>query len=366
MASNPAPPALQLPRAGAALPLVQVLRAAAALSVVVLHVTQQAGALVGMPGVAPYRWLRPLPWDAGVDVFFVISGFVMLWSSATLFGRPGGVRLFLLRRVARVVPLYWLLTAVLVAGALLRPSWLSEPIGHAWGYVAASFGFIPWRRPDGFIQPVFRLGWTLNYEMLFYVLFALALRVRASVGLPWLIAVLVGLAEAGRVLRPTAAPLAFWTDSIVLEFAYGLLLAAAALAGQRLPGLARIGLAVAAILALAADGVAHGVPRGVGWGLPAAALVGAAVLGPPVAPAGRWGLRWFGWAVALGDASYALYLVHPFPMRLLDRIWPDGGGMAAVLLYVAAACAISLALAAAVNRAVERPLTRAARRLLGV
>ncbi|WP_048863219.1 acyltransferase family protein, partial [Acidisphaera rubrifaciens] len=138
---------MQSPRAGAALPLVQVLRAAAALSVVVLHITQQAGALVGTPGVAPYGWLRPLPWDAGVDVFFVISGFVMLWSSAALFGPPGGVRLFLLRRIARVVPLYWVLTAVLVAGALVHPSWLSAPIGQAWGYVAASFAFIPWRRP---------------------------------------------------------------------------------------------------------------------------------------------------------------------------------------------------------------------------
>src|SRR5206468_259677 len=60
------------------LPLVQVLRGLAALSVAFLHITQQAGAFVGRPGEPAYPWLRPLPWDAGVHVFFVISGFVMV------------------------------------------------------------------------------------------------------------------------------------------------------------------------------------------------------------------------------------------------------------------------------------------------
>jgi peptidoglycan/LPS O-acetylase OafA/YrhL len=352
------PPTDTIPHAGA-LPWVQVLRAAAALAVVFLHVTQQAGALAGAPGVAPYAWLRPLPWDAGVDVFFVISGFVMLWSSARLFGRTGGVRHFLGRRIARVVPLYWLLTSALVAGALLRPGWLSEPWSGDWLYVAASYAFLPYRRPDGFIQPVFRLGWTLNYEMMFYGLFALALRLRPAVAIPGVIGVLVALAGCGRVLRPAWTPAAFWTDSIVLEFALGVLLAAAALGGTRLPRLVRLLLAAVGLAGLAADATGFGIPRGVAWGLPSAALVGAAALGGAGGAGGR-GRRA---AERLGDASYALYLVHPFPMRLLQRLWPPGG-LIWIVSYIAVATLLSLVLALAVHRWIERPLTNAARRVL--
>jgi peptidoglycan/LPS O-acetylase OafA/YrhL len=347
------------PPAPGALPWVQVLRGAAALAVVFLHVTQQAGAFVGVPGLAPYAWLRPLPWDAGVDVFFVISGFVMLWSSARLFGRPGGVWRFLGRRIARVVPLYWLLTTALVAGALLRPAWLSEPWPGDWAYVAASYAFLPYRRPDGFIQPVFRLGWTLNYEMMFYAIFALALRWRPTVAIPGVIGVLVALAGCGRVLRPAWTPAAFWTDSIVLEFAFGVLLAAAALGGTRLPRAGRLLLAAVGLAGLAADATGVGIPRGVAWGLPSAALVGAAGLGG----AGGAGGRLRRAAERLGDASYALYLVHPFPMRLLQLEWPAGGPLW-IVGYIAAATLISVVLALALHRWVERKLTNVARRVL--
>ncbi|MET0430390.1 MAG: acyltransferase, partial [Microvirga sp.] len=85
---------------------VQVLRALAALSVAFLHAQHDALTLAGRAGTVlalPDR----LPWMAGVDVFFVISGFIMVYSSRDLFARPGGPAVFLARRVARVVPLYW-------------------------------------------------------------------------------------------------------------------------------------------------------------------------------------------------------------------------------------------------------------------
>src|SRR5271166_4071903 len=84
---------------------VQILRAIAAIGVSILHVAQEAGAFVGQPGESPYWWLKILPWEAGVDLFFVISGFVMVYASVRLFGAPGGARRFLGRRIARIVPL---------------------------------------------------------------------------------------------------------------------------------------------------------------------------------------------------------------------------------------------------------------------
>src|SRR5690349_19483833 len=73
---------------------VQVLRAISAIAISILHIAQAAGAFVGQPGEAPYPWLKPLPWDASVDIFFLISGFVMVYASTRLFARPGGMWLF--------------------------------------------------------------------------------------------------------------------------------------------------------------------------------------------------------------------------------------------------------------------------------
>jgi peptidoglycan/LPS O-acetylase OafA/YrhL len=341
-----------------ALPALQALRAAAALAVAVLHITQQAGAVTGHPGEPAYGWLRPLPWDAGVDVFFVISGFVMVWSSARAFARPGAARTFLARRIARIVPLYWALTSALVLGALLRPSLLSEGLDGAWSYVAASYAFLPVRRPDGFIQPVFRLGWTLNYEMLFYAIFAAFMFLPARRAIPAIVAAIVALAATGRVLAPGAAAPAFWTDPIVLEFAYGVLLGTAALAGARMPRAARAGLAALALAMLALSDHAT-LPRPLAWGIPAALLVAAATFGASTSrsPAMRA-------AVLLGDASYALYLVHPFPMRAVFVLLPPAPTPLGVLAYVALCTALSIALALALHRWLEVPATAAARRLL--
>src|SRR5271165_4197266 len=333
---------VQAPAAAAlhprALPLVQVLRAVAALSVAFLHITQQAGVFVGRPGEPAYGWLRPLPWDAGVDVFFVISGFVMVWSSMRLFGRRDAARLFLGRRIARIVPLYWAMTSLLVAVALVSPHAISDGL-ESIRYVVASYLFIPVQRPDGFIQPVFRLGWTLNYEMLFYAIFALFIRLQARVAVPWVVATIVVLAGIGRVLRPASPALAFWTDSIVLEFAFGVLLATLALSGARLTPAPRLLLVFAALALLV---VSDRLPE-----LPIRS---------------RWTEFW----VLLGDASYALYLVHPFPMRAFEIVWLRLGwtGPAAVLAYIASAVVATIVAAFALHRWLERPATAATRRLL--
>ena len=343
------------------LPLVQVLRGLAALSIAFLHMTQQAGAFVGRPGEPAYDWLKPLPWDAGVHVFFVISGFVMVWASLPLFGRPGAPRLFAARRVARVAPLYWAATALFVATAALAPGSVSEGAPTP-SYVLASVLFLPWRRPDGLIQPALGLGWTLNFEMLFYAIFAAFVGFRARIAVPCVIGAVAALACAGWLLQPAWTPLAFWTNPIVLEFAFGAALAAVATRISASAAL-RGGLALAGVAGLSvAQHLA--IPEGVVYGLPCVAIVAAAVLGP-ACPVRSRPMR-FG--VRLGDASYALYLSHPFPMRALALIWPRTGltGEPGVLAYVGAATAASVVFAFLVHRWVERPLTAAARSWLAV
>ncbi len=106
---------------------VQALRAAAAVSVAILHVLQQA--IVFDSSGMMTRWYFALPWGAGVDLFFVISGFVMVYASDDLFGRRGAPALFMSRRLIRIVPLYWAVTTLFLLVALAAGTAVSEGAG---------------------------------------------------------------------------------------------------------------------------------------------------------------------------------------------------------------------------------------------
>jgi peptidoglycan/LPS O-acetylase OafA/YrhL len=215
------------------------------------------------------------------------------------------------------------------------------------GAVLAAYTFLPWARPDGLVQPVYSLGWTLNYEMFFYAVFALFLglprpRAVAAVALALGAAVL-----AGWLLRPASVALAFWTNPIMLQFAAGMGLA---LLGVSLPGAARLVLAVAglALLVLAPEEWHRGLRFAPG----AVLLVAAAALGPEP----RLGPRTAAWMARLGDASYALYLVHPFALRGVALAYAALGLPAALAAALAVTLAVAVALAS--HRWFEAPLTR--------
>ena len=326
---------------------IQGLRALAAVAVAFLHVADEAGGLVGAPGHSPYRIIDAIPLEAGVDLFFVISGFVMVWSSWDAFGRVGSVGPFVWRRLLRIVPLYWLLSGATVLVALAMPGLMSDGLRDGWGYVAASFSFIPWRRLDGAVQPVLRLGWTLEYEMLFYAVLACALPLRRRAGLAAVLAVIVLLAVAGPALPSTATAAVFWTDPIVLEFALGVVVAIVARRGWR-AGWGGVAAFVVALVVLAVTGVdARALVRGI----PAALLVFCAL---------SWRRRLPGWLILLGDASYALYLVHPFPMRAVRVVFARLAlpPAVAVPLYLMSTMVVCVAVAVALHLWVEQPILR--------
>ncbi|MCJ2014352.1 acyltransferase family protein [Methylobacterium sp. J-076] len=355
---------------------IQILRAVAAAMVVLHHGRHEVGLLAdrGAGAVLPPGTL--LPWWAGVDLFFVISGFVIVQASRPLAGVPGGRGRFLAHRIARVVPLYWLTSFAYLALALAAPGLLGEAgaLAREPGYLAASFLFWPAARPDGSVQPLYGLGWTLNYEMAFYAVFALGLGFGLRRAVAGLWAGLGGLVALGAVLG-LPLPLAFWADPIVLEFALGAGLGLARTAGLRLPAPARLalaGLGFAGLLLaarhLGGGGEVPGFARPLLVGLPALLLVAGAALGPGLGPAGLAACPAPLRALArLGDASYALYLVHPFALRagrealaragLAGPLHPWGSLLALTLLSIAAAFAV--------HRAVERPLTRRLRAWLG-
>ena len=170
------------------------------------------------------------------------------------------------------------MTTLYLAVALAAPFVLNQPQPSGW-MVIASYLFIPVMRADGLVQPVYSLGWTLNYEMFFYVLFAAVIVLPIRSAMVSLLALLAALALLGTFRLPPT--LAFWTDPIILEFAFGAALGWLQSRGVTLSRWWRWALVVLGLGLLAAVGSKPGaVPlmRPLLWGLPVAMLVAAAAL----------------------------------------------------------------------------------------
>ena len=331
---------------------IQILRAGAALSVAILHAQHDASAIAAQLNW-PFQALHLSPWGAGVDVFFVISGFIIVYSSQKLFEAPQAGRAFLARRLGRVVPLYWTATTLYLAVAFVLPGAVNSEILDP-AFVLSSYLFIPMARPDGLVQPLYSLGWTLNYEMFFYATFTLVLAWPKQRGVLALIAVMVAAAAVGRIVV-LPHMLGFWTDPIILEFAFGMALALLKIKGVVLSRGLRAALVLGGLglLVLGADA---GTPRVFAYGIPAALLVAAAALGAERERANTGFARM---GSALGDASYALYLIHPFVIRagrelvVRSGLAPLIGPWGYIVLVLAGAVLASLL----VFRWYERPLT---------
>jgi exopolysaccharide production protein ExoZ len=274
---------------------IQVLRAVAACAVVVLHAYPEAHAPIGNAGYGA----------AGVDLFFVISGFIM---ASVAQGRTAGQ--FLRDRLWRIYPLWWV--AVL-------PWLFMVPRGPT--FILSSLSLWP-IYAGGYYVPVLKVGWTLSFELLFYLGMTLAIATRAAAPLALYALFLLGaLTTANPLLHFIGNPLA-------LEFLMGVLVA-------RLPRHRALGLLIPlglSLFALTSPGIGDveaslgpqwALSRVLQWGMPAALVV--------------WGVlslerlfkhRRFDLPVAIGDASYSIYLFHPLAAFGLAFTWPIRLGIA--------------------------------------
>jgi exopolysaccharide production protein ExoZ len=338
---------------------IQILRAVAALGVVFYHLVRELHDRFGLPA-DPDAFLIGA---AGVDLFFVISGFVMVYASERMFGRAGAPAVFMLRRLARIVPLYWSLTSVIVV--YMAVAHRAFPLGFTSALeVLTSYAFIPYQRGDGLYFPVHGLGWTLNYEMFFYAVFAIALLFPRRIAISGVIVLYTALVIVS-ANHQFPEPVNFWCGPIIIEFCFGLLIAAAYQEGLRLP---RAGTFV--LLGLALAGYAISITTGfqqfwrfLQWGMPGALIVAACTLVGGASYSGAFA-RAFGF---LGEASYSLYLVHPLAFPLIRRLvgpWLDLPLIA--WAYPVILVAGSIAAAILSYLLFERPITRALQQRIGV
>jgi len=344
---------------------VQYLRAIAALMVAYFHTVDQ---------IPEYRHyfetflLGRLNLASGVDVFFVISGFIMLISNRD--STPGG---FAIRRIIRIVPLYWFLTALLAVLALWQPSQFRTTVVSAEDFIKSVL-FIPYLNPGhpGEVFPLLVPGWSLNLEMFFYAIFALVLfapeKFRLwSVGLIFGSLVVAGIAAGAHGMAPE---LRFYTDIRILEFWLGMLIAHASLKGSlRLPHGVAAGLVAVGFVVLLtgfpvnALGVTDPVRTALGNVLPAAMVICGTVSFDRDGAVRRY--PWLEW---LGDASYSIYLTHIFSLGVARFLWHWLGLERDGLGYAAAFAVFGMLLVIAgtwiIYRAVEKPALVGLQRLV--
>jgi len=290
----------------------------------------------------------------GVSLFFVISGFVMVVSSQKLIGVKNSWKEFAVKRIVRIVPIYWIMTTfklvvMIMAASLVYHSKLDVIA------ILKSYFFIPGLNAEQEFRPIYGVGWTLNFEMFFYILFCVSLFIRVK-PLLFLSTIFVPLALLSFFRTSNWSDLSFYTDSIVLNFLYGMIAGQLILKRIRLPFIISI---VAIILSL----LYIFIPRyGFFSGLVGTdkLIVGilcffviwcAASIEPLIKD------KIPNWSLYLGGASYSIYLIHPtvspIAPTLLYRI-----GVNYSMLSVVISVTISLASGALFYKYCETPLTK--------
>ena len=188
---------------------INMIRTFSCLMIAVFHVTESANAhSTGL--YLTFQLASP-----GFHLFLLISGVVL-----AVTAKPDETPLaFFLARAVRIVPIYWVLTAVTFFMALSEP-WLFYQIDLSAPSVISSFLFLPHANLGGVIQPILFVGWTLNYVLLFYLLFAVSRFSREKLQIPITIGLIIAVILSARFL-PSETYRQFYGNPILLELAMG-------------------------------------------------------------------------------------------------------------------------------------------------
>lgn len=285
---------------------IQVWRGIAALLVVFYHAAGTVAAGNWTLTITPLlaRW-----GNAGVDIFFVISGFLMIATTSQKTPGLETARNFMRARIQRIVPLYWILTTLFVLLLLLAPALFKSAARFELFHTVSSYLFIPFNNANGSPYPVLYVGWTLTYEFFFYIVFAVLLCFTRKYIFPivsflFLTLSLLGLWKNDNLVFQTL------TSPLMLEFVFGCTIGILYLNGVTLSHstcLMLIAVSVVLLCVLAQYGsLLH---RFIYYGLPSALLIAGSVF---MERCNKWPR--IPLLQMIGNSSYSLYLTHVFTL----------------------------------------------------
>ena len=281
---------------------IQSLRGIAALFVVISHLS--------FIGIGAF----------GVDIFFCISGFIMMYVTSK------DTEHFLVKRLIRIVPLYYLVTIFTYFLLLLFPNMFMTTTAE-FSYLVKSFLFIPYEIGD-VIQPIVRVGWTINYEMFFYILFFISMKISKKYRGAICSFILILLAILGELFVVPTTFLTFYCNELLIEFVFGMLSfylcekIFSTLKAKKQGAFSILVVLICLVVIFTGfwllisennNSVVPYFSRVINWGIPAFFIFMAVfILG--------CNMKMPKWLSALGDISFSLYLLHYYPITFISRI----------------------------------------------
>ncbi|WML38710.1 acyltransferase [Neobacillus sp. OS1-2] len=247
--------------------------------------------------------------DAGVDMFFVLSGFVIYYVHNKDIGAPEKVKSFFKKRIIRVYPIYWVVLICLVPVYFIIPTFGSDSVLNPLNLVK-SFVLIP--QPEENLP--LNVAWSLSYEILFYCMFGLLIALKRKLVLPivllWMGGTFVHFIIQSIIGYVDSSWINFVFNPFNLEFLSGVLIAHLVLKNYTKNGLVFIvlGLCGAVVAWINKSYSFVELHRVIEYGLPFAFIIYGAVsyeIERQTNPSKLF--------VYLGDASYSIYLIH-YPM----------------------------------------------------
>ena len=295
----------------------------------------------------------------GVSIFFLISGVVMVHAHAKDFGQPGATVRFMGKRIGRIVPLYWL-TSLIYYFRLVTTN--DNP---GLEQLVMSLLFIPHQDiGPTFGFPVYGVGWTLEFEMFFYLAFALAMRFRLWGEITLVVLMFTTVVLCGSIgVFGKDNILAYWSQPVVLYFVAGV---AIGIGSKYYFGIARWrpNFYLSFTLALLFTGVACAMgywrgPEDLGTLIVAPiASIAAVTVSAFSIETGNTGPA-HSIAKSLGNSTYSIYLTHSFVLGPFGRLFGRYGREFPVVLIAALMFVASIIVGIATYKYLEKPLLRA-------
>ena len=302
----------------------------------------------------------------GVDIFFIISGFVIA------FVVQKSTKDFFLKRVIRVAPLYIVATLLTASLAILKPDWFKTVVvtGEA---LIKSLLYIPYKI-DG-SGPILSLGWTLNFEMFFYVSMAICILFvsKKKLLVPICSILLILFLFILSQINVDNYPISFYRDGLLPEFIMGLLLYYVWRYTEKknvnsirfvMILLGVLGLVFLIYTNLTRD--FSEINRNIRTGIPSLLIVGGGLALEPYINPGSRVVKFFS---LVGDSSFAMYLFHPFILfgctRVLFPLIFDSNSSSMMEIFKFLVVTILLVLASiAIYKAIDRPMNDFLRKYL--